>query len=206
MHCIMYCSIQCNLQYTLHFTMHSTIHSTMHCTLHCTIQCIISASLITTDGAYHCPVGSIWPFFSSRSSSNGGICLGRALFGGFGGTEWQGGGGKGSQKQQDDHGNYSLVILLLVAISFIFSLEMVEEKVFTKGQNKITRCQMISVRDFSSPQLCKLGMSRSWNKLFGEQIQILPKWGMHKQRTIGEIMFLCHWRICHWRTCYTRLN
>ena len=70
---------------------------------------------------------------------------------------------------------------------------MVEEKVFTKGQNKITRCKIISVRDFSSPQLCKL-------------IQILPKWGMHKERTIGEIMFLCHWRICHWRTCYTRLN
>ena len=33
------------------------------CTLHCTIHCIISASLITADGAYHCPVGSIWPFF-----------------------------------------------------------------------------------------------------------------------------------------------
>ena len=46
----MYCSIQCNMQYTLHFTMHSTIH------------CIISASLITTDRAYHCPVGSVWPF------------------------------------------------------------------------------------------------------------------------------------------------
>ena len=26
-------------------------------------HCIISASLITDDGAYHCPVGSIWPFF-----------------------------------------------------------------------------------------------------------------------------------------------
>ena len=27
------------------------------------IQCIISASLLTADGAYHCPVGSIWLFF-----------------------------------------------------------------------------------------------------------------------------------------------
>ena len=26
---------------------------------------IIIASLITADGAYHCPVGSIWPFFLS---------------------------------------------------------------------------------------------------------------------------------------------
>ena len=25
---------------------------------------IINASLITADGAYHCPVGSIWPFLS----------------------------------------------------------------------------------------------------------------------------------------------
>merc|ERR1712209_188289 len=28
---------------------------------------IINASLITADGAYHCPVGSIWPFFSKYS-------------------------------------------------------------------------------------------------------------------------------------------
>merc|ERR1711873_195576 len=28
------------------------------------IQCIISASLMTADGAYHCPVGSIWLFLA----------------------------------------------------------------------------------------------------------------------------------------------
>ena len=66
MHCTMYCSIQCNMQYTLHFTTHSTKHCTMHCTLHCTIHCIISASLITADGAYYCPVGSIWPLSHKR--------------------------------------------------------------------------------------------------------------------------------------------
>ena len=67
MHCTIYCSIQCIMQYTLHFTLHSNMHCTMHCTLHCTIHCtihcIISASLITADGAYHCPMGSIWPSF-----------------------------------------------------------------------------------------------------------------------------------------------
>merc|ERR1711978_866976 len=36
------------------------------------IQCIISASLITADGAYHCPVGSIWLFFISYSFSKAG--------------------------------------------------------------------------------------------------------------------------------------
>ena len=65
MHCTMYCSIQCNMQYTLHFTIYSTMHCSMHCILHCTIHCIISALLVTADGAYHCPVGSIWPFFVS---------------------------------------------------------------------------------------------------------------------------------------------
>ena len=64
MHCTMYCSIQCNMQYTLHFTMHSTMYCAMECTLHSTIHCIVSALLITTDGVYHCPAGSIWPFFN----------------------------------------------------------------------------------------------------------------------------------------------
>ena len=30
---------------------------------------IINASLITADGAYHCPVGSIWPFLLTSSSA-----------------------------------------------------------------------------------------------------------------------------------------
>ena len=60
----MHCSIQCNMQYTLHFKMHSAMYCTMHCTVHCTIHCIISASLITADGAYHCPVSSILPFLT----------------------------------------------------------------------------------------------------------------------------------------------
>merc|ERR1712155_499300 len=30
---------------------------------------IISASLITADGAYHCPVGSIWPFLLTKPNN-----------------------------------------------------------------------------------------------------------------------------------------
>ena len=34
-------------------------------------QCIISASFITADGAYHCPVGSIMPFLTVKDGIYG---------------------------------------------------------------------------------------------------------------------------------------
>ena len=55
-------AIYMSIRNTLQINMQSTMYCTLHCTLHCTIHCIICSSLITADGAYHCPVGSIGPF------------------------------------------------------------------------------------------------------------------------------------------------